>query len=105
MEFKGTKGKWKIRQNIPYDTGGFVVYSGTGKDNKTVVRLPYGNIVPCPKTKEYFENEANAKLIAAAPELLEALQDVKGILESPKLIDAGVLRRIVNSAIEKAIGE
>jgi hypothetical protein len=44
----------------------------------------------------------NAKLIAAAPELLEALKEIKSTLESPKLIDAGNLRRITNSAISKA---
>ena len=51
---------------------------------------------------DFRNSEANAKLIAAAPDMLEALESIQDILYSPGLIDAGNLRRIVDSAIKKA---
>ena len=65
-KFKGTKGKWEIKK--------WSVVS----DNKEICELKQitfglglGGI-----TKRDFEAAANAKLIASAPELLEALQKV-----------------------------
>lgn len=59
MEFKGTKGKWKVAEDT------FVSQVRTDIDLICVV----GH-----EDMADTEIEANAKLIAAAPELLEALQ-------------------------------
>lgn len=56
-EFKGTKGPWGVSANTSVDSelGGFICEA-------------YGD------STSFEEDQANAKLIAAAPELLEALQ-------------------------------
>jgi len=79
-EFKGTKGKWKAR-NL-FDN--WII-----SDEKDLVL----NIV---------DNEANAKLIASAPELLEALIQVTSSLEKANelLEKKGVL--LINDNTSKA---
>ena len=61
MEFKGTKGEWKI--------------TGTGEQrtmiNGTSIDV-WWNLSLCDVSED--EGKANAKLIAAAPDLLKALQ-------------------------------
>ena len=54
MEFKGTKGEWNISSHIEY-TGEYSLVTEKG-------------------SATFKEDKHNAKLIAAAPELLEALQ-------------------------------
>lgn len=61
-----------------------------------------------PKTKEAAEAQkqiarANARLIAAAPELLDALKDAKELLENMGIKEGETLRGI-NEAIAKATG-
>ena len=46
------------------------------------------------------EDEANARLIAAAPEMLEALKNVKRALRMPVSLEA--IRLLVDEAIHKA---
>jgi hypothetical protein len=79
MEFKGTKGEWKVRI---FKTGfetqiacgeiriAEVKHYNNGKEDDEENYFKYD---PLPK-----EGLKNAKLIAAAPELLKALQDVVG---------------------------
>jgi len=110
VEFKGTKGEWKIRQNIPYDTGGWVVYSGRGKENTTIVRLTYGNIIPQPKDEGYLKNLANAKLIAAAKELLKAcIKRAKWNKKYPssRIFSGSAMRQMIDESddIDKQIEE
>ena len=71
-----TKGIWEVRRDTPYSMGGWKVYTGRHENNKTIVHLPYGSTVPVQKSEQYYENKANAHLIAAAPELLEACKYV-----------------------------
>ncbi len=72
LEFKGTKGDWsRYKSTLPSDKiATHSVYVGTRR-----IALCY-NVFEVDKSKNTneLEAEANAKLIAAAPELLEALQ-------------------------------
>lgn len=57
-------------------------------------------------SKRDFEAEANAKLIAAAPELLEALENANNVLKMASLIDksntCSKAQIICENAIKKA---
>jgi hypothetical protein len=78
-DFKGTKGVWEVSYN-------------------TTAHLPFAYVI-CNKQESDEEAEANAKLIASAPELLEAL------LEVIKYMTAHIPEKIfeqVNNAIDKA---
>lgn len=69
---KHTQGEWKVKEEI---NNTFTVLS----DDKTdIATICYDGIEEreLPEIATYNEAKANAKLIAAAPELLEALQDV-----------------------------
>jgi hypothetical protein len=70
METKFTKGEWKYRTNKDYDTTVF-----NSKNGLTVANVSKWSV----KSKE--ELEANAKLIAAAPEMFESLKIAQAALE------------------------
>ena len=77
LEFKGTKGKWELG-GCSVDGVLVSVKHPTNRDVCTVWK--YDN--------DFLENqeaEANAKLIAAAPELLDALQDLVRFCEENKI--------------------
>lgn len=83
MEFKGTKGKWRID----------VHESSTKVQTMTVVSISDGKGIanmlrfnPYEIPKEV--SDANAKLIAAAPELLEALKAITDNIEN--WLDTGI---------------
>lgn len=67
--FKGTKGKWFI-QNISYIKNWINISSDKG----IIARTFFGEEEPIVDEKEA---EANAKLIACAPEMLEMLEKCK----------------------------
>ena len=69
--FEGTKGKWKVINIELFDYSTCVV----GNDKTSVCHLFYeGRTIT-------DEAKANAKLIATAPELLEALQNLVALKE------------------------
>lgn len=98
-KFKGTQGPWEVK--------GYFRVVGAIRDGKKgyspykpgICDLEHGGYVGL----TWEEKEANAKLIAAAPELLEALISVTksseyGMVEWDK-------QELVESAIKKALGE
>lgn len=82
-KFKGTKGEWSIDKNPQYDhdiiCDGGIICSFTFSDYK-------------------YEIEANAKLIAAAPEMLEMLID---LLEQDQLVSQSAQDSVIE-LIKKA---
>lgn len=92
-EFKGTKGKW-LAEESPVTKGFWSV--GSGDTDITYLTLNPDEV------------EANAKLIASAPELLEALILARAVILSKRDMDglspkgSEILNKI-NSAINKAL--
>lgn len=118
-DLKHTKGKWEAiiarhDQNIPESTFGiairvegkkpFLVTNGVYDYTPNVVRDINGK--PMPDFYSIEEIEANARLIAAAPELLEALQGLMREAEHnyPTLTKSGVWPQYekAKAAISKA---
>lgn len=97
---KHTKGKWVV-----FDTGDTIDINAEDSEGFTLIAE-----IPCSLRNRYEhlldEKEANAKLIAAAPELLEALEDVanmcKGHLIEGLEFDAVEVMENVDEAIKKA---
>ena len=88
---KHTKGPWKYSNGTVIDGNGHVLrVNGVG--------LPCGFL----SDQEREEVFANTKLIAAAPELLEALIDCRRTLEIANFTQE---LAVVNAAIAKAKGE
>lgn len=86
-----TPGPWQVVENC-------VVAGSTDDDMHMVASIPIGAHFPA-----RFETETgqqNARLIAAAPEMLEALEETLKYLD-----DSGDLYPIVMKALKKARGE
>ena len=84
-QFKGTKGKWNQSHRITDKDGNYSteVYCDKGQTIATLSWYPNNDIKGVTTT----DREANAKLIAAAPELLKALVFLKQ--EYEQLVDCG----------------
>lgn len=89
-EFKGTKGPWKLISWQVIQGEGYVVIS-EAKDSATIVAA-------C------IDEPEDASLIAAAPDLLEALQEVLYELSTAREAHDGTIRQ-ADAAIAKALGE
>lgn len=91
MEFKGTPGPWYCPPDSVGGVSRTTVWSGNG-DIQIAECKSKGLALAC--------NRANARLIAAAPELLEALQGVVRVADRVTVeFDAA------RAAIAKALGE
>lgn len=99
METKFTKGEWKL---CIYDSG---CEYGREPRNWVVSKLPLGKELTISKTfcvGDIEEERANAKLIAAAPDMLDALLDIYEDREAWSDISPSQ-RDKIEKAIKKAI--
>jgi len=100
MEFKGTKGRWQVKHSES-KTAFNVVGTVLGGRYK-IARCPYlqsEKLVDITNSLEKKEAKANARLIAAAPELLDAC------IEALKFVDVEEPAfDVLQAAINKAIG-
>lgn len=107
-EFKGTKGEWNLITAI-YSSkmfgthNGFQIIGNNGR--RFVCDVTLNNAVGIPED----ERQANAKLIAAAPDLLEALHNVldavKRCEDREQTVSYENCYKIAEKAIFKAIGQ
>lgn len=100
LTFKGTDGKWdmtSLAMEIRNTDSAAAIYRDTQN----------GSTLICDVSRSPGDSEAdaNAKLIAAAPELLEALIHCKALLESSVIPGGTGLNEYINAkkAINKAL--
>lgn len=101
-EFKGTKGEWLWEENSASDPSGSTCI-GVSTDGPQIAYLQsfsgweedYGREVTI----------ANANLISAAPELLDACQWLLMALRDGTSMDVEIGKEKAESAIEKALGK
>lgn len=111
MKPKHTPGPWALDNSVLVKKDGYViVMSGVNLEvdesqNEGESWMDMRKRTEPLRAKRNAERKANMKLIVASPDMLEALEQLKDILEDDGLINAGDMRRIVNSAILKATGE
>ena len=96
---KHTPGPWRLNENNNWKTNPFsVTVRKFGVHSTTIANIPTRMTVPP------HEQQANARLIAAAPDLLEALQTLpQGPLYTDDEINLWVEK--ASAAIDKATGE
>lgn len=80
-KFNGTQGKWQVEDTYEEynEYSGIVIWNGDEQAHKPICDM--GDI----GDMNYAEELANAKLIAAAPDLLEALEDLLDELSGQSL--------------------
>lgn len=72
--FKGTKGKWKLEQTRYANC-----ITIKNEEDQYIAMLSLNVVRPCLMKEQEVINEANAKLISCAPEMLEMLEKVSEI--------------------------
>lgn len=96
-EFKGTKGPWRVSEKV-----GEFIHIRHDNNYPGAMSLNLAHITA--RASWSKEAEANARLIAAAPDLLEALQNMVTAYEYEASIDNPALLA-ARAAITKALGE
>lgn len=96
-KFRGTPGPWRVDGHV----------GGNGVANYSIVSIS-GDAVGCAPVAEVLRNnprpmpeqriEANARLLAAAPELLAALETFVEMLEPNKITSYWFMREKVEAA-------
>ena len=102
MSAKHTPGPWRIKSDpMHFDTLTTVEGGAIG------VRKPFGvqMIVQVGGDSDFQEAEANARLIAAAPELLEALKEIIAAADGDGWNQLDASFATARAAIAKAEGE
>jgi hypothetical protein len=88
MEFKGTKGKWKVTNSIPngiYDLEGHIEIA----NDQWSIACVFNDV---------DEAKANALLISKAPEMLEMLKELRNAILSEDYV-----RMLANSQLAKEL--
>ncbi|EMN1229820.1 hypothetical protein RCG72_004421 [Enterobacter roggenkampii] len=93
-EFKGTPGPWKVSRT------GKSIGSVSGGDDPSMLLVAWAEPYANPA-----HQEANANLIAAAPDLLEALLSIVNMEYQPKDDESDNVYLKARAAISKALGE
>lgn len=104
MSAKHTPGPWHVKSDpFHFDTLSSIVGGEKRGDGK---RFPSHELNAEVGGFADFEiQEANARLIAAAPDLLEALEEAEKCLAESEYSEDGYARKLVRAAIAKAKGE
>lgn len=100
-EFKGTKGPWAFKKEKG-ELEWFVFQAGTLKKR-------YGGTIRTPVAEE-INDKHDAELIASAPELLEALRQLRDYVEDVCAVSSDDCHddhplNLANKAIKKALGK
>ena len=95
-EFKGTKGKWVYNENR--DTHDSIIHSENAKEEFGYISNDRGGVVG--SSEWIWLKPEDAYLIASAPELLEALQDLVRYCEDNNV---GAILDMAKRAIDKSI--
>lgn len=104
MEFKGTQGDWECTGTVVDHLGNWAVTETTSGRRCAVAFMSDDGITD-------DEMEANARLIAAAPDLLAALEELVDWQNGPPLLGPkwepgwNNAMSMVRAAIAKALGE
>ena len=91
-----TPGPWEVYSCEEGERHGQVFAPDGISDGKTVCDLPKSKLIqPEDKRKNHYfvhsaEDEANARLIAAAPEMLKMLRDLSKVIENLESIGANL---------------
>lgn len=100
-EFKGTKGPWAFKK-VKGEQEWFVFQKGS-------LKKMYGATIRTPVAEE-INDKHDAELIASAPELIEALRQLRDYVEdvcavSPEDCHNDHPLNLANKAIKKALGK
>ena len=100
-EFKGTKGPWEFKKEKG-EQEWFVFQKGS-------LKKMYGGTIRTPVAEE-INNKNDAELIASAPELLEALRQLRDYVEDVCAVSSDDCHEdhplnMANKAIKKALGK
>lgn len=100
MTTQHTPGPWKVSQSASLSAGRPV----KTRDGQAVALCPAAGL-GLPFDQACDQADANARLIAAAPDLLEACKRALDIINKETCGFYGDDRKIIESAIAKATGE
>lgn len=101
-EFKGTPGPWRFDEQTTL-SGGPVFY--IAQDDNAKYTPNYSDVSQTCSGELKHIQKANAQLIAAAPDLLEALQSIIELQTRGYVVLGDKYTGMVSAAISKALGE